>query len=226
MPRLGPVSRVIIGFVVLTVLIICAMVPAVRQAREAALLNACHCRMCGMSMTLARYYEANGTYPPEYSRGADGKRTRWKQILEESGKVEFDLSCPTKTAAFAAVCGPGAILDGPEAAAPDDVADGCDNTLILIEFTLSELAHAGSPDVRLDELSKMADSDGMFSATSIHPGGRGLVFADCVNFRLLKPISVRTMRALLTRAGGENVTRQQLVDDGYVVHRGWYAQIP
>jgi hypothetical protein len=47
-----------------------------------------------------------------------------------------------------------------------------------------------------------------------------------MNFRLLKPISVSTMRALLTKAGGENVTRQQLVDGGFLLHSGWYAQIP
>ncbi|HEY1786486.1 MAG TPA: hypothetical protein VGG30_13080 [Pirellulales bacterium] len=132
----GPISR---GFLLLAALVIGAMAIGYRQAQNAAMLDSCNCRMCGMCSTLAQHYQVHGSFPPEYTQSADGKRSTWKQILEKFQKDEFDLSCPTKNAAFAAVCGPGAILDGEHATSPGEVADGCENTLILIEFTLPSL---------------------------------------------------------------------------------------
>ncbi|HTU26730.1 MAG TPA: hypothetical protein VMF30_15085 [Pirellulales bacterium] len=197
----------------------------VNLAREAALLSACDCRMCGLSSSLAHYYDAHKTFPAEYNEDRRNA-LRWDESLGGLDHRPIDCDCPSGRGRFAAICGPGAIFDGVHPTRPDEVTDGCENTLVLIELSRQEIASAGNGGPRLSELEQLADRDQMVSASSIHAGGRGLVFADCVNYRLVKSIPVATLRALLTKAGGEKITRQQLVDDGVLAHTGWYAQIP
>jgi hypothetical protein len=212
--RIASDKRIWIGATVLFVgWLGTTVVRAIIEARGAAAQNNCDCNMSGNGGTLANYYSMRHEFPSEILVDDAGQRLSWTDLLDKVGGVQLD--CPTGRARFAAVCGAGAILFGEEPTRPAEVSDGCENTLILVELTHAEFARAqGSSDsFQLDALEKLADVDGNFPAPPIHPHGRGMIFGDCTGYRQIKPLKISDLRALCTKAGGESVTKQKLVDE-------------
>lgn len=116
-----------------------------------------------------------------------------------------------------------AVVVGEETAFPlnravklEEITDGLENTILVVE-TLSGSPFWTEPkDLQFDTMSFTIDNFSNDGLSSYHPNGANVCFADGAAFFVTKAISPNELRALLTIAGGEAVTRQELLDRGVI----------
>ena len=96
----------------------------------------------------------------------------------------------------------------------DQITDGLQNTILLVE-TLSGSSKWTQPlDIRFDDMQFSIENTENGELSSRHPNGVNVTFADGRTFFLQSTISPDDLKALFTIAGNESVTRQQLLDRG------------
>ena len=116
-----------------------------------------------------------------------------------------------------------AVVVGEETAFPlnravrlDEITDGLENTILVVE-TLSGSSFWTEPkDLQFDSMSFSIDRFSNEGLSSYHSDGAYVCFADGGVHFVTKAISPDELRALLTIAGGESVTRQELIDRGVI----------
>jgi hypothetical protein len=93
-----------------------------------------------------------------------------------------------------------------------DFHDGVENTILLLEIANSDIHWMEPRDLHIDSLTIGPAIAKSPSVSSRHPRGPAVLFADKIGaFRLRQPFRLETLRALLTVAGGEPISRQQLI---------------
>ena len=116
-----------------------------------------------------------------------------------------------------------AVVVGTETAFPpnqnvklDEITDGLENTILVVE-TLSGSDKWTEPrDLQFDSMSFVISKSKNGEIGSRHPGGASVGFADGEVHFITDAISPEELRALLTIAGNEPITRQQLIDRGVI----------
>lgn len=120
------------------------------------------------------------------------------------------LRCPSaeddkRLTNYAMIVGPGTISDGTSCLRREDIADGPDNTIIVVEVTDCGTHWAEPRDLEFQRMSfKISDpaGDGIASA---HPGVANALFADGTVHWISKDVDPELLKALMTIAGGEDV---------------------
>ena len=93
-----------------------------------------------------------------------------------------------------------------------DITDGLENTILVVESNFFTPKWIEPIDLEFDKMSFEINATEMAGISSRHYGGANVVFADAQVYFVTTKISPDELRALLTIAGGETVTRKELVD--------------
>lgn len=121
----------------------------------------------------------------------------------------------TNNTNYVVVVGEGTAFPGESTTKFADFKDGVENTILLVEVENSTIHWMEPRDLQFDSLVVAASSPDAPAVSSPHPRGPGVVFADEITaYRLRQPLAAKTLRALLTIAGGEAVTRESLLEPG------------
>ena len=114
---------------------------------------------------------------------------------------------------YVAIVGSETAFPGSASVKLADIKDGLENTILLAEIGNSDIHWMEPRDIEFDSVSLQTDPR-KASSTAIschHSVGPAVVFADHITaFRLQMPFKIETLRALLTIAGDEPVTKEQL----------------
>ncbi len=117
------------------------------------------------------------------------------------------------TTDFVAVTGPWTVWPGTEPVKLDDVSDGTDSTILVVEIADSDINWMEPRDVSFEELLGDADPKTGSALLSTHKAGEysnrvafaTVAFADGSSARLRADVDRTTLEALLTTGGGETV---------------------
>ena len=96
----------------------------------------------------------------------------------------------------------------------DDVSDGPENTIVLVEVHGLDIHWREPRDLSFKSMSFELNDDVDPSINSPHPSGPVVTFADDSYFRLSDTIESSDVKALLTRAGGDSPKRAELEKEG------------
>ena len=115
------------------------------------------------------------------------------------------------------------VVTGKETAFPlcgsvslQEIQDGLENTVLVIEVSGSQFPWIQPIDIHFTELKSLYDGKHELSLGS-HSRGTGLLFADMSRYFLVQLPSFDVFQSLFTRAGGEPWTREQLIEQGFLV---------
>jgi len=98
-----------------------------------------------------------------------------------------------------------------------DIRDGLENTILVVESVTCNPDWTEPKDLEFDTMSFRVNATNVDSISSYHPRGPLVCFADGAVFHLSEKASENEVRALLTIAGEEQVTRQDLIARGILV---------
>lgn len=119
----------------------------------------------------------------------------------------------TQNTNYVVVVGDATAFPGDKTTKFSDFKDGVANTILLVEVENSGIHWMEPRDLEFSTLSLGDRSPAVPAVSSPHPRGPGVVFADSIAaYRIRQPLRIETLRALLTIAGGEAVTRDSLLN--------------
>lgn len=96
----------------------------------------------------------------------------------------------------------------------DEITDGLENTILVVETLSGSTKWTEPHDIQFGDIQFGINSVGNKGMASRHPNGINVGFADGAVLFLSDSVSVDDLRALLTIAGNESVTRAELVERG------------
>ncbi len=118
------------------------------------------------------------------------------------------------------ITGPGTVFPGAKSPRMSDITDGTQNTILLTETAESTIQWLAPRDIEVIDdivpLGSTGDPDRP-GITAVHWRHPMVVFADSISaYRVSDQIPPEALRALTTPAGGESVTRSDLIQQGYL----------
>ena len=122
---------------------------------------------------------------------------------------------------YVAVVGSGTAFPGKERVSMDLISlrDGLENTIMLVEIANSNIHWSEPRDLEFEEMSFKVNDRTKPSISSPHEDGPGVVFADGSFARLSPSIPPEVVKGLLTVDGGEEISRSELEELGWVNYR-------
>ena len=146
----------------------------------------------------------------DFSQPWDSEKNR--QLADEMPEM---FACPDDEGAgdyqtsYVAVCGPGLAFDGPRSVRARDIADGTNNTVLLVETVDSAIHWMEPRDLDAAELHEpREDSSGSEASLGVESNHREVAHAlkaDGTVIALDANLDSATLDAMLTIAGGETV---------------------
>ncbi len=158
-----------------------------------------------LSDELRREYRLEEPWDSQHNRSVLDKYDYRHQLQCDSARLRGKLNSEDETS-YVMVVGPGMISDGPTAVRPWNVTDGLKNTILFVETTNSGIHWAEPRDLKFDEMSFRINDPDRPSISSHHPGGAHVAFCDGRVRFLKNDTDPKIVRALLTIAGGEDVS--------------------
>ncbi len=232
----GIIAAVVLGFFLCGGVGVALLLPAVQAAREAARRSQCANNLKQIGLAFHNYHDTTGAFPPAYIADTNGKPMHsWRVLLlpyMEQGAMynRYDQSqawdsganrqllsqmpvtfqCPsapsgTQSTSYVVVQGAETIFDGSTPCKIASITDGTSNTILVVEAPQANIPWTEPRDLTFAELS-MVINGGANSPHSQHPGGVQVLLADGSVRFLSKNIAPEQLRALLTKAGGEQIT--------------------
>lgn len=130
-----------------------------------------------------------------------------KKVLD-SADIPDVFSCPSDPESnndtnYVMVVGPGTISDGPNAVRREEIADGPEVTILVVEMANSGIHWAEPHDLKFNEMSFQINDPAGMSIRSNHPGVANVVLADGSVQSISENIDPKALKALITIAGGE-----------------------
>ena len=108
--------------------------------------------------------------------------------------------------------GEDTLFPGASSVTLDDITDGPENTILLVEIADSDIHWMEPRDLDVDTMSFTVNDPLRPSISGPHPNGPAVVFVDRLTaYRIDSSLRPETLRALTTIAGGEPVTKDSLV---------------
>jgi len=95
-----------------------------------------------------------------------------------------------------------------------DITDGIENTILVVEAVGISASWTEPKDLEFDSMSFRINDKNQPGISSHHRHGAYVGFADGSCYFVTDKISESELRALITIAGGESVTRKDLIDRG------------
>jgi prepilin-type processing-associated H-X9-DG protein len=224
-PQSQLIMVAVAGFLVALIL------PAIQAAREAARRNQSMSNMKQIILSMLVYTDSHKVLPPHASYSPDGKpllswRVHMLPYMEESNlysKFKLDepwdsphnraliplmpnvfnnpnVNVPGKTN-YLALVGPQCVLDGsPQGLGFAQISDGTSNTIVLVEADADQAVEWTKPDdIEFDPNNPMAGFG------KLRPGGCNAAFCDGHVQFISNDVDPQTLKALVTRNGGEVV---------------------
>lgn len=113
---------------------------------------------------------------------------------------------------YVAVVGPQTAFPGDRSVTFDDFLDGLENTILLVEIANSDIHWMEPRDLNFDTMSFVTNDPQRPSISAPHANGPAVVFADRISgYRLDRSLRPETVKAMLTIAGGEPVSKDNLI---------------
>lgn len=106
---------------------------------------------------------------------------------------------------YVAVVGPETIWPGPVPVSIGDITDGTSNTVLVVEVRDAGIAWLAPDDLTFEEGSAVPSNSPGRTASSPHTGGGQVLMGDGTVRFIKLDINREIWRALLTRAGGEEI---------------------
>ena len=106
---------------------------------------------------------------------------------------------------YAVVVGPGTMWPGDESVCSRDVTDGTSRTLLVVEVADSGIEWMEPRDLHIDKLAPNINPASGQGISSKHPTGASGLFGDGHVEVLSEDLTPEQIRAMLSRAGGEEV---------------------
>ncbi len=114
-----------------------------------------------------------------------------------------------------AIAGAGTAFPGAATTSIDGFSDGLENTLLLTEISNSSICWLDPRDLTVEGLTRGPVPDGVLAMSAIEWRDPYVVFADRITAYAVRPnIPAKLLRSLATIAGGEDVTKQQMIEQG------------
>ncbi|MFN0198693.1 MAG: DUF1559 domain-containing protein [Planctomycetaceae bacterium] len=230
------------------------LIPAVRNAREAARRMGCESHLNQLELAFHNYHDMYGSFPPAYVPDADGKPMHsWRVLIlpfidqvavyrqyhfnepwngpnnsKLSGQIHNDFyQCPSGILEdnsyhtnYVVITGSGTPFPDSSSTTMEDFKDGTENTILIVEIANSDIHWMEPRDLKFDEMSFVVNDPMKPSISSPHPAGSAVVFADSISaYRPGKSLRPETLKALITIAGGENVSKKTLIRKNEWTHR-------
>lgn len=220
-------------------ILVALLLPAVQSAREAARRMQCSNNLKQISLAILNYESTYKCLPPAYTVDANGKPLHsWRTLLlpymeQQAIYSQIDLSkpwddpvnlpfsriviptyaCPSghtdspEKTCYQVVVDPTTAFIGPKSLRFSDFHDGLSNTVFVIETESENAVPWMSPnDSNLAAYLTLGQN-----TRPNHTGGGNAAFGDGSVKFLSSSIDQATSKAIVTRAGGENVD----VNSGY-----------
>lgn len=111
----------------------------------------------------------------------------------------------TSMTSYVAVVGPNTIWPGTQVVTLGDVTDGPRKTIQVAEVTHSGIHWMEPRDLELSQMASTINSESEVGISSVHENGANVAFADSHIGFLSDGLPTDTIKALLTRDGGEPV---------------------
>ncbi len=215
-----------------TPVLIALLLPAVQAAREAARRAQCVNNTKQIMLAMYNFQSAHGAFPRDITDNKGKPLLSWRVAIlpyldQGSLHAKFKLDepwdsphnkellkymplvyqCPSRanpqpyTTAYRGFVGPGALFETGRDIGLADITDGTSNTIAVVE------AKQAVAWTKPDDLPFAGQADrSLFGAGSPHPGGFNCGMADG-SVRFIKiSINPATLRALITRGGGEVIS--------------------
>jgi hypothetical protein len=116
-----------------------------------------------------------------------------------------------------ALVGPGTAFPGSSSTKLSEFADGQENTILLTEITRSDIPWLEPRDLRVEEMSFRVNDKTKPSISAVYWRRPYVVFADSIHaYGVSNDISPDALKAIMTIAGHEPVTRSGLQAQGYL----------
>ncbi|MFO0820421.1 MAG: DUF1559 domain-containing protein [Pirellulales bacterium] len=100
-----------------------------------------------------------------------------------------------------------------------DIADGLDNTILVVESVTCTPDWTEPRDLDFETMDFIINSAARPSISSFHPSGALVCFADLEVFCITPRVTESELKAMLTIAGGEDISRNALVTRGVLFKR-------
>jgi prepilin-type processing-associated H-X9-DG protein len=110
---------------------------------------------------------------------------------------------------YVMIVGPGTISDGPNARRREHVADGLGKTIVVAEATDSGIRWYEPADLEFDDMAFTINAPKGKGIRSGHGGLAHALFADGSVHAIFDDVDSGILKALITIAGGEDVTKCQ-----------------
>ncbi len=118
---------------------------------------------------------------------------------------------PPDATAYVAVTGPGTAWPGKKPTRLKDIRDGTSNTVVVVEIKDSDIHWMEPRDLSVGQMSPSVNPTSGQGISSHHTEGATVLFVDGSVRYLQTDLDQKTLDALLTRDGGEDVD----MDDFY-----------
>ena len=201
---------------------------------EAQNRQECKSRLRLIALGLLNYQDRFGVFPPAVTYSADGQPMHsWRVLilpyiesspmynsyrlnepwnspanLAITARMPSIYACPSNPQGresgdthYLAIDGPGSILNSLEPARPEDLVDSPNQTLMVVEARHSGVHWTEPRDIDIRQ-AQSASPEGL---SSFHSGGFHAVLADGSVRYFPETIPPQTLKALMTRDGGELV---------------------
>ncbi len=120
----------------------------------------------------------------------------------------------TRFTNYTVITGPGTLFPSNRRTTHTDITDGTANTLVAVEIDHPNVHWLQPWTLSIETMSFRVNDSSKPSISSQHPGGANVAFVDGEVYFMSEDIEPQQLRALITISGGENVTRDELIDKG------------
>ena len=214
-----------------TGILVALLLPAVHAAREAARRQQCVNNLKQIALAMHNYHDTYKTFPPAYLEDETGRPAHsWRVLIlpfiasnplydqydfskpwdspenQRIGQTAVHVySCPSVSSSptntsYMVITDPDTVFPAVEAIGIQKISDGTSNTLLVVEVPGVSINWTDPTDVSKAELLRA-----IRNAKTNHPGGFNVALADGSVRFISTSIDPRTLEALLTRDGGEQV---------------------
>lgn len=141
----------------------------------------------------------------------------WNRRVLETVPSHTLFQCPSRSHAekqetgnrtdYVMVVGAGTVSDGLTSVRLEQITDGPENTIMLVETAGTHLHWAAPGDMSLNDLPFGVNHSSRQGIGSYHPGGAHVLFCDGKVGFLSESLNPEIIRGMCTIAGGEEVTQ-------------------